>query len=96
MASGLGTATLDFGSGPSVEASVAVIGQAEITADSRIEAFVMARNTPDNGVVDHNFAAVSLRLICSDPTPGVGFTITAFNLFGYATGQFSIEWTWSD
>ena len=56
----------------------------------------MARNTPDNGVVDHNFAAVSLRLICSDPTPGVGFTITAFNLFGYATGQFSIEWTWSD
>jgi hypothetical protein len=96
MASGLGTATIDFGATPATEASVEVTGQDEITADARIEAWVMARSTADNNTTDHQYAAVSFRLSPSEPVPGVGFTITAYNLFGFATGQFDIEWTWSD
>jgi hypothetical protein len=96
MASGLGTATIDFGATPATEASVVVSGQTDITADARIEAWVMARSTADNNTIDHQYAAVSFRLSTSEPVPGTGFSITAYNLFGYATGQFSIEWTWSD
>jgi hypothetical protein len=34
--------------------------------------------------------------VCSVPSAGDGFTVTAYCLFGYATGRFSIDWTWSD
>lgn len=96
MPSGIGTATIDFGATPASEATVSVTGQAAISATSRAEAFIMSRSTATNTVEDHNFAAVSMRLVCSEPTPSVGFSITAYNLIGYATGEFSIEWTWSD
>lgn len=95
MASGIGTATIDFGATPSSEASVDVIGQAEITATSRAEAFVMARGTGD-AATDQKFAAIAMRLVCSEPVAGAGFTITAYCLIGFATGTFEIEWIWSD
>jgi hypothetical protein len=96
MASGLGTAVIDFGATPALEATVEVAGQPEITAAARIEAWVMARSTADNTVIDHQYAAVSFRISTSEPVPGSGFSITAYNLFGYVTGQFKIEWIWSD
>ena len=96
MPSGIGTATLDFGATPATEASVIVTGQAEISADSRVEAFVMARGGASTVLADQHFAAVAFRLVCSEPTPVAGFTITAYCLIGYATGTFDIEWTWSD
>lgn len=96
MASGLGTALIDFGSTPANEASAEVIGQTGILAGSAVEAWVTARTTADNTANDHHQAAVNLRLVCSQPTEGVGFTITAYCLIGYATGQFEIDWIWSD
>jgi hypothetical protein len=96
MPSGIGTATLDFGATPANEATVSITGQTAISATSRAEAFIMSKSTATNGVDDHNFAAVSMRFICSEPTPSVGFSITAYNLIGFCTGEFNIEWTWSD
>lgn len=95
MPSGIGTATLNFGSTPAVEASVTVTGQTDISATSRVEAFVMAKGSGAS-LADQQFAAIAFRLVCSTPTAGVGFTITAYCLMGYATGAFDIEWTWSD
>jgi hypothetical protein len=92
----IGTATIDFGATPSNEASVAVSGQTEITATAFIEAWFMARSTVDNDADAHKQAAVVMRLVASEPTAGVGFTITAYCLHGLATGTFKVEWTWSD
>lgn len=96
MASGVGTAVIDFGSTPATEGSVAVTGQAEISAGSRAEAFFMARASGDNDADAHKQAAAYIRLVCSVPTPATGFTITAYCLVGYVTGTFNVEWTWSD
>lgn len=95
MASGIGTATIDFGATPASEASVAVIGQTAISATSRAEAFIMAKGS-GNSLADQKFASISMRLVCSEPIAGTGFTITAYNLIGYVTGTFDIEWIWSD
>ena len=95
MPSGIGTATLDFGATPATEASVTVTGQAEISVGSRAEAFVMAKGA-GAALADQHFAAVALRIVCGEPTPGAGFTISAYCLIGYATGAFDVEWTWSD
>lgn len=96
MASGIGTAVIDFGASPVTEGSVAVAGQAAISSTSAAEAFFMARATGDNNADAHKQAAAYIRLVCSVPTAGVGFTITAYCLVGYVTGTFNIEWTWSD
>lgn len=96
MPSGVGTATIDFGATPASEASVAVTGLSEISAGSRAEAWIMARTTADNDANAHKQAAAFFRLVCSEPTDGVGFTITAFCMIGQATGEFSIDYTWSD
>ena len=94
--SGVGTATIDFGATPATEASVAVTGQTAISATSRVEAWIMARTTADNDANAHKQAAAFFRLVCSEPTAGVGFTITAYCLVGAAVGEFDIEYTWSD
>lgn len=96
MPSGVGTATIDFGSTPATEASVTVTGQADISATSRIEAWFMARSTASNTASDHQQAGAFMRVVCSEPTAGVGFTINAYCLIGFATGAFDVEWTWSD
>lgn len=89
-----GTATLDFGSSPATEASVTVTGQSSITSSSRVKAWVMGKSTATNTVSDHQFAAVALRFSVSQPTSGIGFTITAYCVVGEVSGQFNIEWEW--
>lgn len=93
---GLGTAALDFGATPANEASVTVTGQTEITAECSAEAWFMARTTADNNADAHKQAAAFMRLVCSEPTPGAGFVITAYCLIGSATGEFTVDFTWSD
>jgi hypothetical protein len=95
MPSGVGTATIDFGATPASEASVAVTGQADISATSHAEAWVMAKGA-GAALADQQFAAIALRVVCGEPIAGVGFTINAYCLIGYAEGTFEIEWTWSD
>lgn len=63
MASGLGTATIDFGATPATEATVDVTGQADITSACAVEAWITARSTGDNDAAAHKQAG-------QQPAPG--------------------------
>jgi hypothetical protein len=89
-----GIATIDFGSSPSVEASVTVSGQTGILTTSNVTLSIVARSTATNDTTAHSFASAALRLVSSTPSAGNGFTITAYCLIGYATGEFKIDWAW--
>jgi hypothetical protein len=91
----VGTATLDFGSTPADEASVAVTGQAGILTTSHVEAFFMQETTSDHGVDEHAEAAALCPLICSDLIAGTGFTIRAHPLAMLGTGTFKVRWVWA-
>lgn len=97
MATGLGTATLDFGTNPGTnEASVAVTGQTTISATSKVEAYVMADDTTaTHSASDHRYFATLTGLTCGTPTAGTGFTIYARSLEDL-TGTFLIHWVWAD
>lgn len=97
MATGQGTATINFGSHPGVnEATVAVTGQTAISAGSKCEAFVMGDDsTSDHTAKDHRYFDAQTGLTCGTPTAGTGFTI-------YATcpqkqsGTYQVRWVWAD
>jgi hypothetical protein len=97
MATGQGTATLNFGAFPgSNEASVTVTGQTSISATSKAEAFVMADDTSGTHTAsDHRYFAALAGLTCGTPTAAIGFTI-----FARATeklqGTFAVRWVWAD
>lgn len=97
MATGLGTATLDFGAFPgSNEASVTVTGQTSISATSKAEAYIMGDDTTSNHTAsDHRYVGLWLALTCGTPTAATGFTI-----YGRSTeklqGQFAVRWVWAD
>jgi hypothetical protein len=97
MASGTGTATIDFGSAPGAnEASIAVAGQGTISATSKVESYVMADDfTGDHTASDHRYFAGLAALICGTPVAATGFTI-----YGRSTerlqGTFALRWVWSD
>jgi len=95
MATGQGTATIDFSTG-SNEASIAVTGQASISATSKAEAYFMGDDTTAyHSANDHRFAAALVGLTCGTPTAGTGFTIyakTAHRL----TKTFQVHWVWAD
>lgn len=97
MATGQGTATLDFGTGNgSNEASVAVTGQTSISATSKAEAFVMADDTTgDHTASDHRYFAALAGLTCGTPSAGTGFTIYA-RCTEKLTKQFQVRWVWAD
>jgi hypothetical protein len=88
----VGTATLDFGATPAVEASVTVTGEAGVLLTSAVDAFIQGATTVDNSATDHRFAGVSLRLLADDLVAGDGFTIYATATAGFAAGAFEIRW----
>lgn len=96
MPSATGTATIGFGAAPgSNEASVAVSGQASISATSSAEAFMMAEASSDHTADDAAYAAVWIALTCGVPVAGVGFTIYARSEYAF-TGHFVVRWVWAD
>ena len=97
MANAQGTATLDFGAHPGAnEASVAVTGQAAISATSKVEAYVMADDTTSNHTAsDHRYFAMLAGLSCGTPSAGTGFTIYA-RCDQKLSGQFAVRWVWTD
>lgn len=97
MATGQGTATLYFGAHPgSNEASIAVTGQAAISATSKVEAFVMGDDTTANRTArDHRYFGMFVNLTCGTPTAATGFTIYARSAHKM-TGTWSIRWVWAD
>jgi len=97
MATGQGTATIDFGAFPgNNEASVAVTGQASILATSKAEAYIMGDDTSGtHTAADHRYAPLFIALTCGTPTASTGFTI-----YGRSTekleGTFALRWVWAD
>lgn len=97
MASGQGTAILDFGVFPgNNEASVAVTGQASIVATSKAEAYMMGDDTSvDYTAGDVRYLAAFVGLTCGTPTAATGFTI-----HGRSTeqlqGKIPLRYVWSD
>ena len=95
MATGTGTATIDFGAG-SNEASVSVTGQTGILATSKADAFVMADDTTvDHTASDHRYLAALAGLTCGTPTAGTGFTIYATST-QKLEGTYQVRWVWAD
>ena len=95
MASGSGTAVINFGGGNN-EASVAVTGQASIQTTSKAEAFIMADDTStDHTAGDHRYAAALVGFSCSTPSAGVGFTIYG-RCLERLSGTFTLRWVWAD
>lgn len=105
-----GTATVDFGSFPgSSEASVNVTGQTGILSSSVVMASVRSEATDDHSAEEHLVETIGVRV--GPITPGVGFTIFAFNTNPITepadprtgrggqgtllTGLFNVQWTWS-
>lgn len=97
MATGQGTATIDFGAFPgSNEASVAVTGQAAILATSKAEAYLMGDDTSGtHTAADHRYVGLFLALTCGTPTAATGFTIHARST-EQLEGTYSVRWVWAD
>jgi len=97
MATGTGTATIDFGAFPgSNEASVAVTGQGSILTTSKCESYVMADDTTsDHTASDHRYFAALMGLTCGTPTLATGFTIYARSA-EKLQGTFALRWVWAD
>ena len=97
MATGQGTATIDFGAFPgSAEAVIAVAGQTGISATSKAEAFFMGDDTSaTHTAADHRYAPAFIGLTCGTPTAGVGFNIYA-RAVDQMQGAFSVRFVWAD
>ena len=97
MASATGTSTIDFGAEPgSNEASIAVTGQAGISATSKCEAWIMADDTTaDHTANDHRYIDRFASFTCGTPTAGTGFTIYATSEHKLS-GTFTLRWVWAD
>lgn len=98
MATGQGTATIDFGaSAVGVnEASIAVTGQTSILSTSKAEAFIMGDDsTTDHSANDHRYAQRFIGFTCGTPTAGVGFTIYGTSEHKMS-GTFKVRWVWAD
>jgi hypothetical protein len=97
MATGQGTAIIDFGAFPgSNEAEVGVTGQLFISPTSKVEAYIMADDTTvDHTSGDHQYAAALLGLTCGALAPATGFTIYARSV-EKLQGTFALRWVWAD
>ena len=91
----LGMAVLDFGDAPGGnQSSVTVTGIASVLSTSKAEAYIMADDTTfDHSASDHKYAGLWLKLSCSTPSAGVGFSIVA-NSTERLQGTFKVRWVW--
>lgn len=95
MATGQGTATLNFGAFPgSNEASVA-FSDASIGASSKVEAYFMGADTAGtHTAADHRYAGLFIDLTAV-PSAGVGGTIYARSQHRMQ-GQWAVRYVWAD
>lgn len=99
MATGQGTATIDFGTiggTGSNTASAVITGLTSISSTSKVESYVMSSDsTVDHTTNDHRYFALLAKLTCEDVIAGTGFTIYATSL-EKLSGQFQVRWVWAD
>ena len=92
MATGTGTATIDFGATPVSEAVITVT-DAALLATNYVEAFVMIDTTGDNTANDHRHAATSWKLSCL-PANG-SFDLYIDCLVDLCHGTFKIRYVYA-
>lgn len=91
----VGTDTIDFGSTPAEEATK-VVTTAGLSATSHIEAwFQHGDTTADNGVDEHEEAAMLMPLACKYLS-ATTFEVKAMPIAAMGIGLFKFHWTWSD
>jgi hypothetical protein len=97
MATGSGSATIDFGALPgSNEAQVDVTGQTTISSTSSAEAYIFGGDTSSSHTAsDHRYLGTVCSVTCGVATAGTGFTIYARSL-EKLTGTFTIRYIWAD
>lgn len=97
MATGQGTAIINFGGGGGAnEAVIAVGGQSTISATSKVEAYVMGDDTTSTHTAnDHKYFSSLCGLTCGTPITGTGFSIYGRS-FQKLTGSFTVRWVWAD
>lgn len=97
MASGTGTALLDFGAFPGkTDVSLAVTGQATIGAAALAEAWIWPVATVDHSADEH--AVEALRVFARDVVAGTGFTIQGVSdgwPAKFIYGKWTIAWAWN-
>ena len=96
MASGQGTATINFGVAPGSNESSVVVSDTGVSATSKAEAYIMADDTSaDHTANDHRYLGCFLNLTCGTPVASTGFTIYGRTL-EQLIGQFKLRYVWSD
>lgn len=86
MATGLGSATLDFGAAPGSNESVAEIADVAVTAGAVVEGWIAGGDsTVDHTAADHRYLAIWVA-ITGVATEGVGITL-------YGRSEHKIEGT---
>ena len=95
MASGQGSAEIDFGSGNGTnEASVAVTGQSSILSTNSAEAWIMREASTNHTANDQAYIAAFTSITCGVPTDGVGFTIYGTST-EKLTGKVKVRFVWA-
>jgi hypothetical protein len=94
MATGTGTATLDFGSAPGTNiVSIAVTGQTGIAGTDHVEAWMMGTSTTaTHNAYEHMLAPIKLSVTAI--SAGTGFTVTGISEYRL-TGTFLVHWVWA-
>jgi hypothetical protein len=92
MASGKGTATIDFGATPVADKQF-TITDAAIADTNYVEAFVMVDSTADNDVESHRHAAASWKL--GALSNNGGFTLDISCLMDLCFGTFKIRYAYA-
>lgn len=95
MASGTGTAILNFGLHPGRNEVSVFVSAPAIGANSHAEAFFQLDTQGNHSTQDHLYAALLTRLVCSDISAGFGFVIWAVSI-EKLEGQFKVHWVFAD
>jgi hypothetical protein len=92
----VGTATINFTSTPSEEATVIVSGQAGLISTTHIEAWIQdGDSTADNGTDEHAEFSAMCPLACKWTVDG-SFEIKAMPIGATGIGTFTVHWAWSN
>ena len=95
MATGQGTATINFGAFPGTQEASVTFADATISAGSKVEAYVMAdATTADHTANDHRYLPL-LADFTALATAGVGGTIFGRSL-NRMQGTYQVRYVWAD
>lgn len=102
MATGQGTAIIDFGAFPGKNETSVAYADVAIGAGSKVEAYIMGDDetlttypTDGHTAADHRYFEAFVNLSCGTPTAGVGDTIYARSIHNMQ-GKWKVRVVWAD